>query len=633
MSSNESKNSKVNWVFSYGASGCDITRELLLAEGSIHADEIYQTSDGSFKYVFIHLKTKVCGKTIDKLMDNLKQNHNIIKQEIFGYEPVSSSSVREERLIEQEPAFQIIVKHEQEGHPNFGKWTEAGGALRGYTYLKRQLTECAQGGPSDNGQASGGSDERDPDGRSNGKRRALNPSQPSGNQGSMDLNINDLFGFMKTSVTGQFDERDKRAAVEAELHAERLKWKDMEITLLKTTMATKIAESVQAALNDMAAIHKAQLAAKDAEIKAKDDQIAEKDEETNARLFDKDEQLAEKDAEMKTKDEQLAVKDAEMKTKDEQLAVKDAEMKTKDEQLAVKDTDIKAKEEQLRVKDSKIKAKDVQLAVKDAQLAAKDTMIKAKDEQLAATDAEIKAKDEQLAVKDAEINAKDEQRAVKDAEIKAKDDQIAEKDEETKGKLLEKDASIQAIVDAAVRVERIQAAVRKVGYKKKYSAVVDIVCDYEKTLLFYNKRGTGMGSRRMEFTFTYLGNHADWSKFKICHTSGTSAFVGVVHEALKDGVHYCVMKLNQGDRIKDVELGLLALNQTLTMGSLIRTSNEERHKEIAAIVEEAIQLGTVRTYHAASLPNVVPVVAPGPAAAAVSVIAPQAPAALPVRHA
>ena len=598
MSSNESKNSKVNWVFSYGASGCDITRELLLAEGSIHADEIYQTSDGSFKYVFIHLKTKVCGKTIDKLMDNLKQNHNIIKQEIFGYEPVSSSSVREERLIEQEPAFQIIVKHEQEGHPNFGKWTEAGGALRGYTYLKRQLTECAQGGPSDNGQASGGSDERDPDGRSNGKRRALNPSQPSGNQGSMDLNINDLFGFMKTSVTGQFDERDKRAAVEAELHAERLKWKDMEITLLKTTMATKIAESVQAALNDMAAIHKAQLAAKDAEIKAKDDQIAEKDEETNARLFDKDEQLAEKDAEMKTKDEQLAVKDAEMKTKDEQLAVKDAEMKTKDEQLAVKDTDIKAKEEQLRVKDSKIKAKD-----------------------------------EQLAVKDDEINAKDEQRAVKDAEIKAKDDQIAEKDEETKGKLLEKDASIQAIVDAAVRVERIQAAVRKVGYKKKYSAVVDIVCDYEKTLLFYNKRGTGMGSRRMEFTFTYLGNHADWSKFKICHTSGTSAFVGVVHEALKDGVHYCVMKLNQGDRIKDVELGLLALNQTLTMGSLIRTSNEERHKEIAAIVEEAIQLGTVRTYHAASLPNVVPVVAPGPAAAAVSVIAPQAPAALPVRHA
>ena len=82
----------------------------------------------------------------------------------------------------------------------------------------------------------------------------------------------------------QLEEREKRAAVEAELHAERLKWKDMEITALKTTVATKIAEGVQAALNDMVTLHEKQLAAKDTEIhemeRVHGEKLAAKDEET-----------------------------------------------------------------------------------------------------------------------------------------------------------------------------------------------------------------------------------------------------------------------------------------------------------------------------------------------------------------
>ena len=86
------------------------------------------------------------------------------------------------------------------------------------------------------GQASGSSD-----GGRNSKRRTHSRSSSPAGKGSKDLDINDLFGFVKTSVAGQLDEREKRARVEATLMVEQYKLKEAEreISTLKAALEAR----------------------------------------------------------------------------------------------------------------------------------------------------------------------------------------------------------------------------------------------------------------------------------------------------------------------------------------------------------------------------------------------------------
>ena len=371
----------------------------------------------------------------------------------------------------------------------------------------------------------------------------------------------------------------------------------------------------------------------------------------------------------------LAAKDAEineLKALPESKHNAPAE-KAIDEQLAMKDTDIKAKDEQLAVKDAEIKAKDEQLAVKD-------NMIKAKDEQLADKDAEIKAKDEQLAVKDAEIKAKDEQLAVKDAEIKAKDEVELEHERylgtwigiatELRGDVVDMTEQrneawvreskmgeenkkftddILELTGAGAFIARIEeveeqlaqaisarcAALKELttGYEKKRNVHVEMLRDYGNSLMVYNRRGI-QTSGRFEFAFMYIGEVANWSTFKLRERSFHITLHGVVHEVLQDGVHYCLMRLDRTSCVRDVEHALLTLGPELIMGTLIRSCREQRHKDIAAIVKEAMQKGTALEYHVGRVEDPAPapsaaIIAPSPAPEAAHAAPP--PAALAAR--
>ena len=291
---------------------------------------------------------------------------------------------------------------------------------------------------------------------------------------------------------------------------------------------------------------------------------------------------------------------------------------------------------------------------------------KAIDEQLAMKDTDIKAKDEQLAVKDAEIKAKDEVELEHERylgtwigiatelrgdvvdmteqrnEAWVRESKMGEENKKFTDDILELTgagafiARIEEVEEQLAQAISARCAALKeltTGYEKKRNVHVEMLRDYGNSLMVYNRRGI-QTSGRFEFAFMYIGEVANWSTFKLRERSFHITLHGVVHEVLQDGVHYCLMRLDRTSCVRDVEHALLTLGPELIMGTLIRSCREQRHKDIAAIVKEAMQKGTALEYHVGRVEDPAPapsaaIIAPSPAPEAAHAAPP--PAALAAR--
>ena len=316
--------------------------------------------------------------------------------------------------------------------------------------------------------------------------------------------LDNMFGFMQTAATRQFDERDKQAELvaeryKAELVAERYR---AELVAERAFMAVKIAEGVQAALKarsdeytaELDARVKAALGARDAEHETV---LEARDKEWETKLAAKDtkleEELKARDAKHKTELDaraKAAIEASNNKLKGA-MEAKNKEWETK---LAAKDTEL---QEALDAKDNEHKAlteyheaihrHDLAEQMRDAQAAieARDAehkaALEAKDEEL---NTEMAAKDDQL---EAALKARnDEHKTELDAAARVKA-ALEAKNQEWETRLKEvisaKDTALNAAADATKQLQALgpstanfrdaMLAAKEASWKQQLSEAID----------------------------------------------------------------------------------------------------------------------------------------------------------------
>lgn len=116
---------KTMWIITYGASGPYISPQMLLELGKISADECHSTKDRAMSYTYIHLTKRVRQSSIDKFMLKAHQVHGIVKNEVFGYESVASSTRNEnDPPIEEHIGLLMLVRHFVSKNPAFQPCTD-----------------------------------------------------------------------------------------------------------------------------------------------------------------------------------------------------------------------------------------------------------------------------------------------------------------------------------------------------------------------------------------------------------------------------------------------------------------------------------------------------------------------------
>jgi hypothetical protein len=110
------------WILTYITSGSYITPQMLLELGNIRAGECHTTKDRFMTYTYLYLIDRVRGSRIEKFMDAAQREHGIMRKEIFGYDPVASST-RHDAPLKEHIGFKTLVGHYVENNPAFQPWT------------------------------------------------------------------------------------------------------------------------------------------------------------------------------------------------------------------------------------------------------------------------------------------------------------------------------------------------------------------------------------------------------------------------------------------------------------------------------------------------------------------------------
>ena len=125
---------KTSWIITYGASGPYITTQMLFDLGKIQADECHSTKDRAMTYTYIHLTKRVRQTSIEKFMIKAREMHGIVKNSIYGYDPIASNAKQGENApIEKHVGFQMLVRHYESKNAAFQPCTD------GEPVLKRGL--------------------------------------------------------------------------------------------------------------------------------------------------------------------------------------------------------------------------------------------------------------------------------------------------------------------------------------------------------------------------------------------------------------------------------------------------------------------------------------------------------------
>ena len=118
------------WMLTYCPAGTYVTMDMLKAHG-IFADECHSTSDRVMNYTYIHL-TKRCRITlIEKFLSKAREDHGIVKNEVFGYESIGSGSAEPRSTkIQDHIVFKMLLAHAKNKNPSFSPCTDGEPALK-----------------------------------------------------------------------------------------------------------------------------------------------------------------------------------------------------------------------------------------------------------------------------------------------------------------------------------------------------------------------------------------------------------------------------------------------------------------------------------------------------------------------
>jgi hypothetical protein len=92
----------------------------------LKVDEIHTASHREHKYTLLHLEKRARITEVDRFMHFLKKNHNIIKNELYGYDQISSNQGADS--IIDHPGMKLILQAFKEDSPRLESWTNLTGS-------------------------------------------------------------------------------------------------------------------------------------------------------------------------------------------------------------------------------------------------------------------------------------------------------------------------------------------------------------------------------------------------------------------------------------------------------------------------------------------------------------------------
>ena len=114
------------WFMTYGASGPDISSEMLKAE-CLWPEECYTVRSRELKYTLVRLsrQSRVRHATMVKRMHSIGSKHGIIENQVFGYEPLLGNANGSDG-IESHPGFMLMTEHMNNASEHFAWWMNIG---------------------------------------------------------------------------------------------------------------------------------------------------------------------------------------------------------------------------------------------------------------------------------------------------------------------------------------------------------------------------------------------------------------------------------------------------------------------------------------------------------------------------
>ena len=108
------------WMVTYGASGRDITHEMLQNDGNFLLEECYTSQGREFKYTLVHLNRskRIRMSSIENFLKLIEQKYGIVKTNIFGYDAVVTSL----KEIEEHPGFLLMREQMNNEDDGFSWW-------------------------------------------------------------------------------------------------------------------------------------------------------------------------------------------------------------------------------------------------------------------------------------------------------------------------------------------------------------------------------------------------------------------------------------------------------------------------------------------------------------------------------
>ena len=92
---------------------------------SLDVDEIVSTFDSisALQYAYVHFPRRITEQELAKALETLESSESVKGSNIYGYNPISSSSLNSSELIEDHPGFRILVQHDERRNDQFCRWT------------------------------------------------------------------------------------------------------------------------------------------------------------------------------------------------------------------------------------------------------------------------------------------------------------------------------------------------------------------------------------------------------------------------------------------------------------------------------------------------------------------------------
>jgi hypothetical protein len=250
---------KVSYSLTRKYNSLTLTCEMMALVG-MPVDEIVTTRDNALMYVYIHLLRKTRKDALEKAIKGLPDKGEA-GTNIFGYNEIDGTSHALSELIEDHPGFRILVRHQEEGNPNFNQWTAAGyGTNSGYNKLKNTLlsrrTAPNGGVGGDGGAVNDEDEEQSPHPRPSVSDGERNKRQKTSSPDGSGQNI----GLLKYFWDNVSAEQQRR-----EIAENKLKEVVMKQMLLEQRLAveTEVTGKFQTELLKLRQEHDTQLKAKD----------------------------------------------------------------------------------------------------------------------------------------------------------------------------------------------------------------------------------------------------------------------------------------------------------------------------------------------------------------------------------